>query len=103
MISIFLTFQIKVLEQIKVIEDLNKSRDKLEKMKEKVEKKLMFVKLELDIIEYEVKEDKERVRNMIEAIIGEMKILKKFLEEVEKREKQVGRNFMVKFYLGKLG
>lgn len=72
-------------------------------MKEKAEKKLMSVKSELDTTEHEAKEDKERARNMIEAITGEMKTLKKSLEEAEKREKQVGRNFMVKPYLGKLG
>ncbi|XP_046524754.1 coiled-coil domain-containing protein 170 isoform X2 [Equus quagga] len=87
-----LTFEkqkIKALEQTKAIEDLNKSRDKLEKMKEKAEKKLMSVKSELDTTEHEAKEDKERARNMIEAITGEMKTLKKSLEEAEKREKQL--------------
>ncbi|XP_001494496.4 coiled-coil domain-containing protein 170 [Equus caballus] len=81
--------KIKALEQTKAIEDLNKSRDKLEKMKEKAEKKLMSVKSELDTTEHEAKEDKERARNMIEAITGEMKTLKKSLEEAEKREKQL--------------
>ncbi|XP_049510628.1 coiled-coil domain-containing protein 170 [Panthera uncia] len=81
--------KIKTLEQTKAIEDLNKSRDKLEKMKEKAEKKLMSVKSELDSTEHEAKEDKERARNMIEVVTSEMKTLKKSLEEAEKREKQL--------------
>ncbi|XP_058591647.1 coiled-coil domain-containing protein 170 isoform X2 [Neofelis nebulosa] len=81
--------KIKTLEQTKAIEDLNKSRDKLEKMKEKAEKKLMSVKSELDSTEHEAKEDKERARNLVEAVTSEMKTLKKSLEEAEKREKQL--------------
>ncbi|XP_054212432.1 coiled-coil domain-containing protein 170 isoform X2 [Homo sapiens] len=81
--------KIKTLEQTKAIEDLNKSRDQLEKMKEKAEKKLMSVKSELDTTEHEAKENKERARNMIEVVTSEMKTLKKSLEEAEKREKQL--------------
>ncbi|XP_030782431.1 coiled-coil domain-containing protein 170-like, partial [Rhinopithecus roxellana] len=80
---------IKTLEQTKAIEDLNKSRDQLEKMKEKAEKKLMSVKSELDTTEHEAKENKERARNIIEVVTSEMKTLKKSLEEAEKREKQL--------------
>ncbi|XP_037675509.1 coiled-coil domain-containing protein 170 isoform X2 [Choloepus didactylus] len=79
--------KIKTLEQSKAIEDLNKSRDKLEKMKEKAEKKLISVKSELDTTEHEAKEDKERARSMIEVVTSEIKTLKKSLEEAEKREK----------------
>ncbi|XP_057595647.1 coiled-coil domain-containing protein 170 isoform X4 [Hippopotamus amphibius kiboko] len=81
--------KIKTLEQTKVIEDLNKSRDKLEKMKEKAEKKLLSVKSELETTEQEAKESKERARNMLEVVTSEMKTLKKSLEEAEKREKQL--------------
>ncbi|XP_072623917.1 coiled-coil domain-containing protein 170 isoform X5 [Vulpes vulpes] len=81
--------KIKTLEQTKAIEDLNKSRDKLEKMKEKAEKKLTSVKSELDTTEREAQEDKERAKNMIEVVTSEMKTLKKSLEEVERREKQL--------------
>eukprot|EP00071_Canis_lupus_P040211 XP_022273768.1 coiled-coil domain-containing protein 170 isoform X6 [Canis lupus familiaris] len=81
--------KIKTLEQTKAIEDLNKSRDKLEKMKEKAEKKLTSVKSELDTTEREAQEDKERAKNMIEVVTNEMKTLKKSLEEVERREKQL--------------
>ncbi|XP_078226435.1 coiled-coil domain-containing protein 170 isoform X2 [Callithrix jacchus] len=81
--------KIKTLEQTRAIEDLNKSREQLEKMKEKAEKKLMSVKSELDATEHEAKENKERARNMIEVVTSEMKTLKKSLEEAEKREKQL--------------
>ncbi|ELW72767.1 hypothetical protein TREES_T100017502 [Tupaia chinensis] len=86
--SCYVHFCIKTLEQTKVIEDLNKSRDKLEKMKEKTERKLVSVKSELDTTEHEAKEHKERARNMIEVVTSEMKTLRKSLEEAEKREKQ---------------
>ncbi|XP_043313119.1 coiled-coil domain-containing protein 170 isoform X3 [Cervus canadensis] len=81
--------KIKTLEQTKAIEDLNKSRDKLEKMKEKAEKKLLSVKSELEITEHEAKENKERARNMLEVVTSEMKTLKKSLEEAEKRERKL--------------
>ncbi|KAI5938454.1 Coiled-coil domain-containing protein 170 [Manis javanica] len=81
--------KIKTLEQTKAIEDLNKSRDKLEKMKEKAEKKLLSVKSELNTAEHEAQQDKERARNMIEVVTSEMKTLKKSLEDAEKREKQL--------------
>ena len=77
------------MEQTRAIEDLNKSRDKLEKMKEKAEKKLLSVKSELETTEHEAKENKERARNMLEVVTSEMKTLKKSLEEAEKRERQV--------------
>ncbi|EPY80652.1 hypothetical protein CB1_000812041 [Camelus ferus] len=80
---------IKTLEQTKAIEDLSKSRDKLEKMKEKAEKKLLTVQSELDTTEHEAKESNERSRNMLEVVTSEMKTLKKSLEEAEKREKQL--------------
>ncbi|XP_040483901.1 coiled-coil domain-containing protein 170 isoform X4 [Ursus maritimus] len=80
--------KIKSLEHTKAIEDLNKSRDKLEKMKEKAEKKLMSVKSELNTAEHETQEDKERARNMMEVVTSETKTLKKSLEEAETREKQ---------------
>ncbi|XP_059032745.1 coiled-coil domain-containing protein 170 [Mustela lutreola] len=80
--------KIKALEQTKIIEDLSKSRDKLEKMKEKAEKKLMSVKSELDTTEHEAQED-ERARSMMEVVASETKMLKKSLEEAEMREKQL--------------
>uniref|UniRef100_H0WTX8 Coiled-coil domain containing 170 n=1 Tax=Otolemur garnettii TaxID=30611 RepID=H0WTX8_OTOGA len=80
---------IKTLEQTKAIEDLNKSRDKLEKMKEKAEKKIKSIQSELDTTEHEAKENQERARNMLDVVTREMKTLKKSLEEAEKREKQL--------------
>lgn len=91
------------MEQTKAIEDLNKSRDKLEKMKEEAEKKLLSVKSELETTEHEAKENKERARNMLEVVTSEMKTLKKSLEEAEKRERKVGRNLVLKPYFGKIG
>ncbi|XP_007941420.1 coiled-coil domain-containing protein 170 [Orycteropus afer afer] len=81
--------KIKTLEQSKAIEDLNKSRDKVEKMKEKAEKELLSVKAELDTTKQEAREHKERTQNTMEVITSEMKTLKKSLEEAEKREKQL--------------
>ncbi|XP_006874420.1 PREDICTED: coiled-coil domain-containing protein 170 [Chrysochloris asiatica] len=81
--------KIKTLEQNKAIEDLNQSRDKLEKMKEKAERKLMSVKTKLDTTEHEAAEQREKAKNMIEVVTSEVKILKKSLEEAEKREKQL--------------
>lgn len=91
------------MEQTKAIEDLNKSRDKLEKMKENAAKKLLSVNSELETTEHGAKESKERARNMLEVVTSEMKTLKKSLEEAEEREKQVGRNLAVKPDLGKIG
>uniref|UniRef100_F6ZMM4 Coiled-coil domain containing 170 n=1 Tax=Ornithorhynchus anatinus TaxID=9258 RepID=F6ZMM4_ORNAN len=80
--------KIKTLEQTKAIEDLNKSRDRLEKMKEKAEKKLTSVKSELDFITHEAKEDKERARSTLEVVTSEVKTLKRTMEEMTKRESQ---------------
>ncbi|EMP35252.1 Coiled-coil domain-containing protein C6orf97 [Chelonia mydas] len=80
--------KVKTLEQIRTIEELNKSQGKLEKMKEKAEKQLICVKSELQFTEHEAKEDKERARSMLEAVTSELKALKTILAEVSKREKQ---------------
>uniref|UniRef100_I3MKH7 Coiled-coil domain containing 170 n=1 Tax=Ictidomys tridecemlineatus TaxID=43179 RepID=I3MKH7_ICTTR len=80
---------IKTLEQTKTIEDLNKSRDQLEKMREKAEKQLATVRAELDTAGREAKEGKERARHMLEAVTSEMKTLRRSLEDAEKREKQL--------------
>ncbi|XP_037750930.1 coiled-coil domain-containing protein 170 isoform X2 [Chelonia mydas] len=81
--------KVKTLEQIRTIEELNKSQGKLEKMKEKAEKQLICVKSELQFTEHEAKEDKERARSMLEAVTSELKALKTILAEVSKREKQL--------------
>ncbi|XP_075718986.1 coiled-coil domain-containing protein 170 isoform X2 [Rhinoderma darwinii] len=81
--------KIKTLEQHKTIEQLSKSLDDLEKVKSKTHKKFMSVKSELDYTELEAKEEKEKATNFIEVITSELKTLKKTLEEVSKREKQL--------------
>ncbi|XP_060061105.1 coiled-coil domain-containing protein 170 [Erinaceus europaeus] len=80
--------KIKTLEQTQTIEGLNKSRDKLEKMKEKAEKQLMSVKSELDTTEREAREKKKRADSMLQVVTSEANTLRKALEEAEKREKQ---------------
>lgn len=82
--------QIKTLEQNRTIEELNKSQGKLERMKEKAEKQLTSVKSELLLKERKAAEDKEKNKNMLEAVSSEMKVLKTTLAELAKRERQVG-------------
>lgn len=82
--------QIKTLEQNRAIEELNKSQGKLERMKEKAEKQLRSAKSELLLTERKATEDKEKNKNMLEAVTSEMKVLKITLAELAKRERQVG-------------
>ncbi|XP_072266349.1 coiled-coil domain-containing protein 170 [Pyxicephalus adspersus] len=81
--------KIKTLEQHKTIEQLNKSMEQLEKVKGKTEKRLQSVKSELEFTEREAKEEKEKTGNYMDVITSELKTLKKTLEEVSKREKQL--------------
>nr|XP_014354036.1 PREDICTED: coiled-coil domain-containing protein 170 [Latimeria chalumnae] len=81
--------KIKTLEQIKAIGELNRSVEKLEKTKEKANKKLLSLKSELDLTAHEAKEEKERAQSMLEAVTSELRTLKHTLEEVAKREKQL--------------
>ncbi|KAM4770930.1 coiled-coil domain-containing protein 170 [Rhinophrynus dorsalis] len=81
--------KIKTMEQHKMIEGLNKSLDQLQKVKGKTQKKLVSIKSELDFTEREAKEEKERSTNLLEVVTSELKTLKKTLEEVVKREKQL--------------
>ncbi|XP_068794798.1 coiled-coil domain-containing protein 170 isoform X2 [Struthio camelus] len=81
--------KIKTLEQNRTIEELNKSQGKLQRMKEKAEKQLTSVKSELHLKEHEANEDKEKAKNMLEAVTSEMKVLKTTLAEVGKRERQL--------------
>uniref|UniRef100_A0ABK0L690 Coiled-coil domain containing 170 n=1 Tax=Rattus norvegicus TaxID=10116 RepID=A0ABK0L690_RAT len=81
--------KIKTLEQTKAIEDLNQSRGELEKMKENAEKKLMLVMSELETTVQEAQANQERTRAMIELASSELRILKKSLDEAERREQQV--------------
>ncbi|XP_028620191.1 coiled-coil domain-containing protein 170 [Grammomys surdaster] len=81
--------KIKTLEQTKTIEDLNQSRDELEKMKENAEKKLTLVMSELETTEQEAQANQERTRAMIEVASIEMRSLRKSLDEAERREQQL--------------
>ncbi|XP_078086412.1 coiled-coil domain-containing protein 170 isoform X2 [Mustelus asterias] len=81
--------KIKTLEQDKTIEELNKSVKKLEKLKETATEKLNSTKSELHFTEFEAKEEKDRARNILEAVGSELKTLKQTLEEVGKREGQL--------------
>lgn len=78
--------------------DLSKSQEKLEKMKLKAEKQLTSVKSELHDVEREAKEDKEKARSLLESVTSESKTLKTTLEEVMKRERQVGVNIAEKWH-----
>ncbi|XP_010150112.1 PREDICTED: coiled-coil domain-containing protein 170-like, partial [Eurypyga helias] len=80
--------KIKTLEQSRTIEELSKSHGKLERMKEKAEKQLTSVKSELLLKERKAIEDKDKTKNMLEAVTSEMKMLKTTLAELEKRERQ---------------
>ncbi|KAM6323431.1 coiled-coil domain-containing protein 170 [Aegotheles albertisi] len=81
--------KIKTLEQNRTIEELNKSHGKMERMKEKAEKELTSVKSELLLQERKATEDKEKNKNMLEAVTSEMKVLKTTLAELAKRERQL--------------
>ncbi|XP_062913343.1 coiled-coil domain-containing protein 170 [Mobula hypostoma] len=81
--------KIKTLEQNKTIEELNKSVKKLEKLKQEATAKLSSTKSELDFTELETKEEKDRARNILEAVSSELKTLKQTLEAVAKRERQL--------------
>uniref|UniRef100_A0A8C5QL22 Coiled-coil domain containing 170 n=2 Tax=Leptobrachium leishanense TaxID=445787 RepID=A0A8C5QL22_9ANUR len=81
--------KIKTLEQHKTIEELNKSLEQKERTKEKTQKKLFSVKSELEVTEKEAKDEKERAANMLEVVTSELRTLKKTLEEVCRREKQL--------------
>ncbi|KAM6432653.1 coiled-coil domain-containing protein 170 [Rhynochetos jubatus] len=81
--------KVKTLEQNRTIEELSKSQGKLKRMKEKAEKQLTSVKSELLLKERKATEDKEKTKNMLEAVTSEMKVLKTTLAELEKRERQL--------------
>ncbi|XP_029452416.1 coiled-coil domain-containing protein 170-like isoform X2 [Rhinatrema bivittatum] len=81
--------KIKTLEQNKAIEELSKSLERVEKVKEKAQKKLVCVKSELDVTEKGAKEEKEKARSMLEALTSELSTLKKSLDEIVKRERQL--------------
>ncbi|NXU14473.1 CC170 protein, partial [Pardalotus punctatus] len=81
--------KIKTLEQNRTIVELSKSQGILERMKEKAEKQLRSAKSELLLKEHKATEDKEKSKNMLEAVTSEMKVLKTTLAELAKRERQL--------------
>ncbi|XP_069462876.1 coiled-coil domain-containing protein 170 [Ambystoma mexicanum] len=81
--------KIRTLEQHKAIEGLSETLGKLEKVKEKTHKRLATVKSELDFREQEAKEEKDRYKSMLDAVSGELTSMKKTLEDVVKRERQL--------------
>ncbi|NXH79683.1 CC170 protein, partial [Edolisoma coerulescens] len=81
--------KIKTLEQNRTIEELSKSQGKLERMKEKAEKQLRSAKSELLLKERKATEEKEKNKNVLEAVTSEMKVLKSTLAELAKRERQL--------------
>ncbi|KAG8449350.1 hypothetical protein GDO86_016122 [Hymenochirus boettgeri] len=76
-------------QQKKTIEELRRSLEKLEKIKEKAAKKVVSLKSELDYTEHESRGDKERCQHMVEAVTNELHTAKRALEEVARREKQL--------------
>lgn len=58
-------------------------------MKEMAEKQLTSVKSELLLKERKSTEDKEKTKNVLEAVTSEMKVLKTTLAELAKRERQL--------------
>uniref|UniRef100_A0A8C4RKK3 Coiled-coil domain containing 170 n=1 Tax=Erpetoichthys calabaricus TaxID=27687 RepID=A0A8C4RKK3_ERPCA len=81
--------KIKTLEQNEMIEELSKSLKKLEKMKHGAEKRLTSLKSEMDFTSHKSQEERERTRNLLEAVTSELTTLKKSLEDVVKRERQL--------------
>ncbi|NXT98584.1 CC170 protein, partial [Buphagus erythrorhynchus] len=81
--------KIKTLEQNRTIEELSKSQGKLERMREKAEIQLRSAKSELLLKERKATEDKEKNKNMLDAVTNEMKVLKTTLAELAKRERQL--------------
>ncbi|XP_069063453.1 coiled-coil domain-containing protein 170-like [Pleurodeles waltl] len=79
----------KTTEQNKIIDELNSSLEKLERIKEKAAKKVVSLKTELDYSELETRGEKARAQHMLEAVTNELHTAKRALEEVARREKQL--------------
>ncbi|XP_030070638.1 coiled-coil domain-containing protein 170 [Microcaecilia unicolor] len=79
----------KTSAQSKTIEELNKSLEKLESIKEKAAKRVVSLKTELDYTVHEMKGEKARAQQMLEAVTNELQTAKRALEEVARREKQL--------------
>nr|XP_014340479.1 PREDICTED: coiled-coil domain-containing protein 170-like [Latimeria chalumnae] len=83
--------ELKVIttEQDKVIDELSKTLEKVEKIKDEAARKVVNLKTELDRTEHEAKEEKDKAYHMLEAVTNELRTVKRALEEVARREKQV--------------
>ncbi|KAK6489050.1 coiled-coil domain-containing protein 170 isoform X1 [Huso huso] len=81
--------KIKTLEQYKTIEEMNKSLDKVEKVKVKMEKRLTSVKSALDFTEHEAQGERQRTHSLLEAVTSELATLKHTMGELAKRERQL--------------
>ncbi|KAM8920970.1 coiled-coil domain-containing protein 170-like [Pelodytes ibericus] len=79
----------KTNQQRKVIEDLSRSLEKLERIKEKAANKVVSLKTELDCSEHEYMGDKLRNQHLVDAVTNELHTAKRALEEVARREKQL--------------
>ncbi|MGH0114379.1 UNVERIFIED_CONTAM: hypothetical protein FKN15_005780 [Acipenser sinensis] len=80
--------KIKTLEQYKTIEEMNKSLDKVERAKVKMEKRLTSVKSVLDFTEHEAQGERHRTHSLLEAVTSELATLKHTMGELAKRERQ---------------
>ncbi|XP_053331519.1 coiled-coil domain-containing protein 170-like [Spea bombifrons] len=77
------------IQQRKTIEELSRSLEKLEKIKEKAAKKVVSLKTELDYSEHEHAGDKRRSQHLVDSVANELHTTKRALEEVARREKQL--------------
>uniref|UniRef100_A0A8C0H216 Uncharacterized protein n=1 Tax=Chelonoidis abingdonii TaxID=106734 RepID=A0A8C0H216_CHEAB len=66
--------------QNKTIEELSKSLEKVEKIKEKPARKVVSLKTELDYTEREARKEKERAYHMLEAVTNERHVAKRLVD-----------------------
>ncbi|XP_075927156.1 coiled-coil domain-containing protein 170 isoform X2 [Petromyzon marinus] len=81
--------KIQTLEQNKTIAEMGRSIDRLEKVKDKAARKVASLRGQLDMTAEGAQEEMERTRVLLEATTGELRTVKRALEEVARREKQL--------------
>ncbi|CAM9982576.1 unnamed protein product [Lampetra planeri] len=81
--------KIQTLEQNKTIAEMGRSIDRLEKVKDKASRKVASLRGQLDMTAEGAQEEMERTRVLLEATTGELRTVKRALEEVARREKQL--------------
>ncbi|MEE6493972.1 hypothetical protein FKM82_016981 [Ascaphus truei] len=79
----------RTLQQHKTVEELSRSLEKLDKIKEKAAKKVVSLKTELDFTEQQSRGETARFQHMVESLTNELHTAKRALEEVARREKQL--------------